>query len=525
MFGFDCCQFGRLEMRNNLACQETGGLGCFTRVVTLAAGLRYMSYRSTQYNTVGASDASTGPIAWARLSIGRLQGWLITIAATEFLFVAAAAYFGSVFYHRVVLLYWPDPQKYVSAAILIAALVLLVSVSFRHFVRIQTEPRHRFLWNGVGAVTLAFSFFLSMMFLLKTAEDYSRGAFLFQIASVGLAVLSVRTAWYSRLQTAIALGLIEARRAVLIGDPNRCSQLATRLSATGIRTVHSFQLVASDDAMATRKTLSEPIQACRILRPDDIVIATAENDPTVISTLADSLSELPVDVHIVPVESTLMASARLAEFGNVVTIRVCRRPLSIFDRIAKRTLDIVIAVAGLILFSPLLLMVSLAIKLDSRGPIFFRQTRHGYNNERIGVLKFRTMSVMEDGDNFRQVVQNDPRVTRFGRVLRRANLDELPQLFNVLSGKMSVVGPRPHATAHNKMFEQLILPFSRRHNVKPGITGWAQVNGCRGETETIEKMRRRVEYDLYYIDHWSFLFDMQIIIMTLFSKSVYLDGY
>jgi len=199
--------------------------------------------------------------------------------------------------------------------------------------------------------------------------------------------------------------------------------------------------------------------------------------------------------------------------------------------------------------------VALAIKLDSRGPVFFVQERAGARRRRAdgGVaweprtfrfIKFRSMVDNADpslhhehiesyvngagetgGARARFKLAHDPRITRVGRVLRRANIDELPQLFNVLLGDMSIVGPRPHATAHNRMFEQLISTFSRRHIVKPGITGWAQVNGYRGETDTIDKMRHRVEYDLYYIENWSFLFDMKIIVMTIFSKSVYLNAY
>ncbi|WP_377830593.1 sugar transferase [Bradyrhizobium lupini] len=174
---------------------------------------------------------------------------------------------------------------------------------------------------------------------------------------------------------------------------------------------------------------------------------------------------------------------------------------------------------------PFFVIVPLAIKLDSRGPVLFRQTRHGYNNECIRVLKFRTMTVMEDGDNFKPVVRHDLRVTRLGHFLRRTNLDELPQLFNVLTGDMSLVGPRPHAISQNEVFAELILSFSRRHNVKPGITGWAQVNGHRGDTDTLEKMQRRVEHDLYYIDNWSILLDLKITVMTLVSRKAYWNAY
>jgi len=176
-------------------------------------------------------------------------------------------------------------------------------------------------------------------------------------------------------------------------------------------------------------------------------------------------------------------------------------------------------------FSPVFVIISLAIKLDSCGPVLSRQTRHGYNNEIIRVLKFRSMTVMEDGDNFTPVIRHDQRVTRLGRFLRRTNIDELPQLFNVLVGDMSIVGPRPHAIAQNEAFAVLISSFWRRHNVKPGITGWAQVNGYRGDTDTLEKMQRRVEQDLYYIDNWSLLFDLRIILLTLFSRKVYTNAY
>jgi exopolysaccharide biosynthesis polyprenyl glycosylphosphotransferase len=215
---------------------------------------------------------------------------------------------------------------------------------------------------------------------------------------------------------------------------------------------------------------------------------------------------------------------RLGELGNLVTMQLLHPPLSLFDRALKRTFDITVAMVGLVMLAPALVFVSIAIKLDTRGPILFRQTRHGYNNQTIRVFKFRTMTAMEDGHAFTQAKKDDPRVTAVGRVLRRTNIDELPQLLNVIIGDMSIVGPRPHPIALNKKFEQHISPFSRRHNVKPGITGWAQVNGFRGETDTLEKMQRRFEYDLYYIDNWSFMIDMKIILMTMVSKSAYLNA-
>ena len=267
------------------------------------------------------------------------------------------------------------------------------------------------------------------------------------------------------------------------------------------------------------------IDACRAIRPDDIVILAVQEDLPGAMSLTSVLSELPVGLHIVPVDALeLLAGSHITEFGDLLTLQVHRPPLSSFDLAIKRAFDIFAASVGLIVLSPLLLAVSVAIKLDSHGPILFRQKRHGFNNEPIRVLKFRSMTTLESGDRFTQAVKDDPRVTRVGRILRRSNIDELPQLINVLLGDMSIVGPRPHATGHNRLFQSKIAPFSRRHIVKPGITGWAQVNGLRGETDTLEKMQQRVEHDLYYIDNWSFLLDIKIILLTFLSKRAYTNA-
>jgi Undecaprenyl-phosphate glucose phosphotransferase len=268
------------------------------------------------------------------------------------------------------------------------------------------------------------------------------------------------------------------------------------------------------------------IDACRRLKPDDILILAKQNGLAPLNGLVYSLSEVPAGLHLVMVEAaTFVAAARIVEFGNTVTMQVLRPPLSQLQQVVKRVFDVVVAAAGLVILAPLLTLVAFAIKLDSPGPVLFRQTRHGYNNETIKVFKFRSMTKLEDGDAFVPAVRNDSRVTRVGAMLRRTNIDELPQLINVLRGEMSLVGPRPHATAHNKMFEGKISVFSRRHVVKPGITGWAQVNGYRGFTETVEQMQRRVEHDLYYIDNWSFWLDLRIIVMTVLSKSAYTNAY
>jgi Undecaprenyl-phosphate glucose phosphotransferase len=454
------------------------------------------------------------------------------MAAIEFLAVGLSAYVASFAYHYVGSNLLPRVNQYVPAAIFIALMVLLFSISFRHFEAIQTQPRHRFLWSGIGAVGLAFSLFLSTLFLFKISEDYSRGSFIFQVLTVGIAVIATRAVGYSWLQSATAAGLLTARRVVLIGEDAVCAHFADRLQATGILSVGSFQfptgkeLLLHENGLKTGPSVAAIIDLCRNKHPDDVIILANQENFSTIPCLTRKLSELPINVHIVPRDSMdLFATARIAEFGNVKTFQVSSTPLSSFDLYLKRAFDVVTAIAGLILFSPLFLCAAVAIKLDSPGPVFFRQTRHGYNKQAIGVFKFRTMTTLENGSDFKQVRRNDDRVTPVGRILRSSNIDELPQLINVLMGQMSLVGPRPHACAHNDMFEGRILPFARRHNVKPGITGWAQVNGARGETDTLEKMQQRIEYDLYYIDNWSPLLDVKIIVMTLFSKKSYINAY
>jgi Undecaprenyl-phosphate glucose phosphotransferase len=447
----------------------------------------------------------------------------------EFIVVAGTAYLASLIAHEAI---WnqspPGLEFYLAADLFLAATVEAIALGFGHYKNSQSQSRHAFLFSGFGAVALAFSFLLSALFLLKITELYSRATFVFQFIMVEFAVLAVRAFFHARLQSAIAAGRVNARRVVLIGDPAKRAEFAGRLKATGIQTVGTFSFPAQPDSgkapsQWTERGLRELTDGCRRLKPDDILILARPDDTARLSSLIASLSEVPVGLHVILVEAAkFLATARIGEFGNIVTMQVLRQPLSQLQRIAKRVFDIIVATAALIMLSPLLITVALAIKLDSRGPVLFRQRRHGYNNETIEVFKFRSMVVQrEEGEKFVQAVRNDSRITRVGALIRRSNIDELPQLLNVLRGEMSIVGPRPHATAHNRMFEDKINVFSRRHVVKPGITGWAQVNGCRGITDTLEKMQQRVEHDLYYIDNWSFWFDLRIIVMTVFSKTAY----
>jgi putative colanic acid biosynthesis UDP-glucose lipid carrier transferase len=205
-----------------------------------------------------------------------------------------------------------------------------------------------------------------------------------------------------------------------------------------------------------------------------------------------------------------------SQLGPLSLLQVQPKPIRDWGYLSKLVFDYVAGAVCLVLFAPLMLAIAVAIKIDSRGPVFFRQSRHGYNHRIITVFKFRTMTVAENDDDVKQARNNDPRVTHLGRFLRRTSLDELPQLLNVMRGEMSLVGPRPHALAHNQYYRDTLDRYASRHCVKPGMTGWAQINGFRGPTENPERMRLRVQMDLYYIENWSLWLDLKILAVTPF---------
>ena len=232
--------------------------------------------------------------------------------------------------------------------------------------------------------------------------------------------------------------------------------------------------------------------------------------------LLDKLHDTTASVYFTPdVFVYELIQARMDSIGDVPLVALCETPFSGFNGVLKRVSDILFSSLILILISPILLIIALAVKLTSSGPVLFSQKRYGLDGEEIVVYKFRSMTVCEDGDSIKQATRNDVRITKLGAILRKYSLDELPQFINVLQGRMSTVGPRPHAVAHNEMYRGMINGYMMRHKVKPGITGWAQVNGCRGETDKVEKMQKRIEYDLDYLRNWSLGLDATIILKTI----------
>jgi len=239
------------------------------------------------------------------------------------------------------------------------------------------------------------------------------------------------------------------------------------------------------------------------------------------------LSDTTAIVKFIPdLFSFNLLDATWTELNGIPIISIYDTPInSGFAKLIKRAEDILFSLLILLFISPVLLWIAIKIRLDSPGPIIFKQKRYGLNGKEINVYKFRSMTSLDNGPTIKQAQKDDPRITSFGKFIRKTSLDELPQFINVLQGKMSIVGPRPHAVAHNEEFRKLVPKYMQRHIVKPGITGWAQINGWRGETDTLEKMEKRIAFDLYYINNWSLWMDIKIILITPFKGFVNKNAY
>lgn len=232
--------------------------------------------------------------------------------------------------------------------------------------------------------------------------------------------------------------------------------------------------------------------------------------------LLDDLKDTTASIYFIPdIFMTDLIQSRVDQIEDIPVVAVCETPFTGFNGLIKRSADIVFSMCVLVLISPILLLIAIGVKLSSPGPVIFKQRRYGLDGQEILVYKFRSMTVCEDGGKVTQATKNDQRVTKLGAILRKTSMDELPQFVNVLQGRMSVVGPRPHAVSHNEMYRKLIKGYMIRHKVKPGITGWAQVNGLRGETETLDKMKARIDFDIEYLRNWSPKLDVYIVLKTI----------
>ena len=363
-----------------------------------------------------------------------------------------------------------------------------------------------------------FLFVLTIGFAIKTSELFSRGViFLFNVFAL-LGLLSLRIGWRIFLADGLAVRRFAGRKIALITD-NEASgnpDIFHLLSEHGLQANQRFVLPTySADEKAHKKIVRDAIASIRGSDVEEIIVSGDLEHWSKLQTLLTDLRSMPLPIYLLPTGSvTDLFKLPLNNIGETTTIELQRGPRTVTELFIKRLLDIVMAATGLVCLLPLLLLTAAAIKLDSAGPIFFRQTRCGFNGRKFKIYKFRTMSVLEDGDTIVQATREDNRVTRVGRWLRRTSIDELPQIINVLQGDMSIVGPRPHAVAHDAQFEKLVGTYAYRHHAKPGITGWAQVNGHRGITRTTAQIEQRTALDLWYVENWSLSLDFKIIFMT-----------
>jgi Undecaprenyl-phosphate glucose phosphotransferase len=367
-------------------------------------------------------------------------------------------------------------------------------------------------------------------FFGKVGADFSRVWIVTWYASALLVLFGERLVLSQLVRHWIREGRLN-RRAVIVGGGPEAEELIKALEAshdTDIRIAGIFDdrgnervspVVAGYPKLGN---IDELVEFARNSRIDLLIVSLPVTAEKRLLQLLKKLWVLPVDIRLSAHNNRLRFRPRTYSYiGNVPFIDVADKPIADWDHVKKWLFDKIAASLALILLAPLMAIIAVLIKLNSKGPVLFRQKRQGFNNELIEVFKFRSMHVDQaDVDANKLVTKDDPRVTRIGRFLRRASLDELPQFFNVLKGDLSLVGPRPHALkakAEDKLYSDVVDGYFARHRVKPGVTGWAQISGWRGETDTEEKIERRVEHDLYYIENWSVTFDLYICLMTPFA--------
>ncbi|WP_024513161.1 undecaprenyl-phosphate glucose phosphotransferase [Bradyrhizobium sp. ARR65] len=401
----------------------------------------------------------------------------------------------------------------------------LVSALFTLFLKCQGLYRpmellilHRqlrlifFTWAGV------FLLLSGIVFALKIGSEFSRAtSILFAVLSI-VALLANRTIVRDLLTKGLAERRFAGQKIVLIADRDHAYEpvLVHTLASIGFSVTANFALPHPGMSSSVRTRLAaNVIEHIRGSDIEGVVMAADAARWSELREIAAELRVLPFPITFVPVGGISEIFHRpCRDLGDTVCLELQRGPLSAVEHAAKRCVDMIVAGLVLVLMSPFLALVAVAIKLDSPGPILFRQQRLGFNGRSFQICKFRTMSVLEDGLSAVQARAADDRVTRIGKWLRRTSIDELPQLLNVLSGSMSLVGPRPHAIAHDNQFDKFVRNYAFRQRVKPGLTGWAQVHGFRGPTPTTDLIERRVEYDLWYIDNWSLKLDFAILLQT-----------
>lgn len=387
------------------------------------------------------------------------------------------------------------------------------------------------IFDIAKASTLAaFILVTTTFFLIK--HELSRLVFLY-FWLLSIFALSFERMIFRELLRNIRRKGYNIRRVLIIGAGDLGGKVATKIMDnrwTGLEVVGYLddykpvgQIVEGKDVLGRINDIEELVDLHKI---DQVFVALPVRAYKRLVYVMEKLNNKLINIRIVPdIYQAITLNAGVEDFEGMPLINLTDTPMYGWNVVFKRFVDIVFSSSALIVISPLMAVIALIIKLTSPGPVFFKQRRYGLDGKVIWVYKFRTMTVCEDGTDVPQAQKCDPRITPFGAFLRRTSLDELPQFINVWQGQMSVVGPRPHAIAHNEQYRKLIRSYMLRHKVKPGITGWAQVNGWRGETDTLDKMEKRVDFDLYYIENWSIWFDMEIMWLTVWKGLVNKNAY
>ncbi len=422
----------------------------------------------------------------------------------------------------------PDEHAYYIPVILAACLLANVLFNAGRTHRITAYRSGLFQLSRVLiGWTLVMTVLAVSIFLFKASDVFSRvwlvswyvgGAALLVGYRLGLRALVMAWTREGRLR----------RRTVIVGGGKDAETLIEQIRASASNDINLLGLF--DDRFDDRSPetvldypklgkVADLIEFARRTKVDLVIVSMPLSAEKRVLDMLTQLWVLPVDIRLSAHMSKLKFTHDAYSYvGDVAVFDMADRPISDWNLVFKWVFDKLVALLALILLSPVMLATAIAIKLESRGPIFFVQNRHGFNNELIKIYKFRSMRTdMLDAGASRLVTKDDPRVTRVGRFIRKTSIDELPQLFNVLKDELSIVGPRPHALqakADNQLYYEAVEGYFARHRVKPGMTGWAQINGWRGETDTIDKIMQRVNHDLYYIEHWSILFDLYIVLMT-----------
>ena len=449
------------------------------------------------------------------------------VRATEFVLLGISAPLAAAMYPTARDL--PQPMIFIAGALPAIAVLLFHSLRLYKLSTLRAPARAGFTVAGVWLAMM----FVAMagIFLLKIQDGVSR-IWLVSWFAIGFATLGAERAVVAHILDRLTRqGRLE-RRTVIVGGGPEAEELIYTLVGSADSDVKVLGVFADrGDARSSRfvagcpklGTVDDLVTFARRTRVDLAIVTLPITAESRVLQMLRKLWVLPIDIRLSSHRNKLKLHRRSYSYiGDVAVLDIYDKPISDWDVILKLIFDRVVGALCLVAASPVLLGVALAVKFTSRGPILFRQKRHGFNNEIIEVWKFRSMYVEQtDHSAQKQVTRDDPRVTPVGRFIRRTSLDELPQLFNVVfGGTLSLVGPRPHAVggkAADRAYDEVVDGYFARHKVKPGITGWAQINGWRGATETSEKMQRRIEHDLHYIEHWSLLLDLYILMTTPFA--------